>query len=584
MKTTNFIPFLFSLFFLLILPASCEKKEQIKHIIPDHTAQIKRLTIVGDDYFAQADYNNAFKAYTKVIELSDPIKNRIDYVDALISIGYIYQYQGNYIQSEATAIKILPHLKYMTKPRYAWNAYCILGFNYFKNNDTENALLYFRKALHLNTLPWRKWNILNNIGIVYIKQKQYKKAAYIFEKLTTQGYYADKYKTSNTDRFDVIDYATMVNNLGICYYHLKNPKAIDLYNKALKIRIKIKDREDMSGSYASLSEYYLKSNPQLAQKYAKLGYKKASELNLYADQKYCLGFLVKSSKGNDLKKYTNLYINFTDSVNTARLKQKNQFSNIKYHSKLDKNENLELKTLEAENKLQLERQKNRSTISIVIIFIISLITLFLSFHITYKGNKAKKAAVFENEIRISNKLHNELTREVLNTFVFAQNKDLENIENKNQLLTNLDKIYSQTRNISRENSIIITNEKYGTGLKEMMAGFKTPNLNLLINGLDNINWNKINKIKKIILYRILQELLQYMKSDIDVTLAIISFKIIGNNISVTYSNNRPKAPNQRIILKNDMQNVENRIKTINGTINFDNYTENGFKIIITFPL
>ena len=583
MKTINLIPFLFSLFFLLILPASCEKNEQIKHTKPDHTSEVRRLTIIGDDYFAKASYNNAFNAYTKVIELSDPIKNRIDYVDALISIGYIYQYQGNYIQSEATAIKILPHLKYMKKPRFAWNAYCILGFNYFKNNDAENALLYFRKALHLNTSSWRKWNILNNIGIVYMKQTQYKKAAYIFEKLTTQGYYAEKYQTKSTDRLDLMDYATMTNNLGICYYNLKNPKAIDLYKKALKIRIKIKDRENLSSSYTSFSEYYLKSNPALAKKYAKLGYKKASELNLYADQKYCLIFLVHSSEGNDLKKYSNLYIKFTDSVAAARLKQKNPFSNIKYNSKLDKDENIELKTLQVENELQLQRQKNRSYISYVIISIISLITLFFTIYKTYKGKKEKKSAVFENEMRISNKLRNELTQETQNALLFAQSEDLENSENKNQMLSNLNDIYSKTRNISRENSKVATGQNYNVTLKEMISEFKTSDINILINGLNDINWNKIDKHKKIILYRVLQEIFLNMKKHSEATLAGINFKTNENNLIVNYTDNG-KGKNIDAITKSGLQIIENRISNIKGNVHFDSNTDKGFKASLIIPI
>ncbi|RXM41779.1 hypothetical protein [Flavobacterium sp. YO64] len=75
-----------------------------------------------------------------------------------------------------------------------------------------------------------------------------------------------------------------------------------------------------------------------------------------------------------------------------------------------------------------------------------------------------------------------------------------------------------------------------------------------------------------------------MKNASNASLVIVSFKIIQKNITVTYSDNRVGTENKKTFLKNTMQNVENRIKTINGTINFDHNSEKGFKINFTFPL
>jgi signal transduction histidine kinase len=75
-----------------------------------------------------------------------------------------------------------------------------------------------------------------------------------------------------------------------------------------------------------------------------------------------------------------------------------------------------------------------------------------------------------------------------------------------------------------------------------------------------------------------------MKKYNDLTLIVLSFKIVNKNIVITYSDNSSKTQNERITLKKDLENVENRIKTTNGTLNFGNYTENGFKISFTFPL
>lgn len=570
--------------FLLIIPIACEKEETAIVKRNDNTAEVKRLTLIADNYFSESDYKNAYDNYKKILSISDTVKDRIDYVDALISLGYIYQYQGDYIQSEEMVSKILPHLKYMKKPRFAWNAYSIQGFNYFKTDNLERALFYYRKALHLKTSAFRKWSSLNCIGIVYMKQKKYRAAAYIFEKVTSEGYYAEKIKTNTADRFDIMDYSIMLNNLGICYYNLKNPEALNIYNKALKIRLKINDRENISTSYTVLSEYYLKKDPALARKYAQLGYKKASEINFYSDQKYCLSFLVHSTQGNELKKYTNMYINFTDSISRARLKQKNQFSDIKYYFQKDKDENLELKTQKAEHDLEIQREKNRSFISFIIISITIFMLIYLFIHMSFKGRKEKKDAVFKNEIRISDKLELELEKDIYETLSFAENNNLEKPKNKEDFLNNLNRIYSKTRNISRENSAIQTDENYTNGLKEMISKYTGQHLNIIINGLNTFSWHKIDRVKKIIVFRVLQEIFDQMKTLNNASLASLTFKKEEKNILIIYADNGTKINPKYTILEKRLQNVENRIKTIKGTLNFDANSENGFKITFKIPI
>jgi len=583
MKITSLVKTLISTFFLLALLTSCEK-DKPAFVKTDNTAEVKRLTTIGDSYFDNFDYKNAYPLYKKIIALADPVKDRVDYVDALIGLALIYQYQGDYIQSEEMIVQVLPHLKYFKKTRFAWYTYYIQGYNYFKTDNLERALFYYRKALHLKTKSFRKWRILNCIGIVYMKQEKYKAAAVIFEKVTRDGYASRDLTLDIANRNVLMTYCVELNNLGLCYYNLKNSKALDIYEKVLKIRLAAKDKENISTSYAALSEYYLKSNPQLAAKYAKLGYQKASEVNFFADKKYCLSFLAQSTTGNELKKYTTMYITFIDSVNTAQLKQKNEFSDIKYNFKIDKEENIELKTEKAEHELEIERQKNRSFISYIVLSISFCAVLFLIFYMTKKGRKEKNDAVFKNEIRISNKLHNELEKEIHEALSFAENKNLENTENKEQFLNQLNLIYSKTRSISRENSAILTDEHYADELKEMISKYASGNLNILVNGLNSFSWTKIGRVKKITVFRVLQEILDQMETLNNASLANITFKKEEKNILIMYVDNGTKISSQYTILQKRLQNVENRIKTIKGTLNFDEQSENSFKVSFKFPL
>lgn len=583
MKISNIIKILLLLFAFLLI-TTCEKKEEKVVRKIDNTEEIKRLTVIADADFDQNEFKKAYKNYQIIIQLCDPEKNRIDYVDALISIALIQQFEGNYLKSEITATKILPHLKYLKKPRFAWETYKIFADNYLSTKDYDNAILFAKKAYDLNASPRREANALANIALVYMHKGEYKKAIQIYNQITTSGYYAEKKKANTLEVYELMDYGIMISNMGISSFQLHDPKTIDYYNEALKIRLQTNDRQKLPDSYGNLSDYYFDKNPRLAKKYAEMAYKIACEINFYKEKRFALLCLIRTSTGNDLKKYSNLYVKFTDSIAKTRLIEKNQFASIKYNFKKDIDENLELKTQKAENELQLQRQKNRSYISYFVISLIVLMILFLVIHITLKGKREKNEVAFKSELQISQKLHKELSTEVFKLYNSIQNVELENPSIKDELLNRLDHIYIKTRKISKESSVIITGTNYESSLKEMISEYSNLDLNIIINGLNTFSWSKIDRIKKITVYRILQELFENMKNSSNASLASISFKKQEKNIQIIYVNNDVKIIKDEIILKKILQNVENRIKTIKGTINFESNQENGFKISFTIPI
>ena len=563
-------------FFLFhIYTKEADPKSQKK----DNTAEIKKLTDIADIYYDDNKIDSAYFYFNKVKNLCDPNANTIDYVYALSCISEMHMNKGNYIASEASATQALPCLKHIKNPRYSWIVYNQLGINYTNSYNYPIAILYFKKAISLKSSSWRKYIALNNLAAVYMNQEKYNEAQKILLILATQK------RTSKNEAIDYDNYAYVIDNLGFCYYRLGDSKiASKLLYEALSIRLKSKTPEALVLSYKHLSVYFEKTNLRLAKEYAKKSYEEALKTKSVSDLTDALSLAIKTSEGSELKKYSLNYIKITDNITAARQKAKNQFSNIKYTSQKDKTENLQLKKEKVENELQLERQKNRNIISYIIIFSTAVLSLLLYFHLTSKGRKEKNHAIFESEMRISKKLRDELANDVYNTLNFTKNTDLKLEGNKEHLLQNLDTIYSRTRNISKENSPIATDSNYDLALKEMISGYKTSDVNIILNGFDQISWTEIEKNKKIILYRILQELFSNMKKHSNATLVSISFKILNKNLTVTYNDNGLGTKNEALNLKNGLQNVESRIKTINGNIIFDNNLEKGFRLSFSFPL
>lgn len=567
----NFFFIIFTFLFLF----SCQKKTNTTPKQKSTKLQIEKLTKVADNFYNTNNFDSAFYYYNKVKFICNPVTDALDYVSTLNRMADIQQSQGDYTGSEATVTEALLYLKYIKNQQYAWNSYVILSINYLNTYDYKNAILYNQKALQLQTEPWRNLAAKNNIAVILIEEEKYKESLEIFLSLIT------KEEVISDDLF----YAKALDNVGFCYFKINQPKiALYYLNKSLKIRQKKGDPFDLGKSYLHLAKFYEKRNSSLAKKYMLFSYNQFTIANNTDERLTSLKLIIQNSSDIALKKYSTKYVNLVDSIFEVRQKVKNQFARVKYDSKREKNENLKLKTHKAENELQLERQKNRNIISYIIIAISLSLIIVLYLYLTSRGKKEKIEATYKSETRIAKKLHDELANDIYHTMAFVENKNLALTENKEQLLNNLDIIYSRTRDISKENCAIITNENYVLGLKEMILEFNTSNTSIILNDLETVSWNTLDRSKKTTVYRVLQELLVNMKKHSNANLAVINFKETDKNIIINYSDNGNGADLTQLSFKNGLHNVENRIQSIKGNVEIDSHPGKGFKVLIKIPL
>ncbi len=570
MRTSLYI--FFSFLFLL----SCQKKDCKIAKPKSKKAEIVKLIAIADTLFYDKNkLDSAFYYYNKAKFICNPVTDADNYVAALNRMGEIQQINGDYAGSEATITEALPYLKYVKKTSQIWNSYVTLSTNYLNTYDYKNAILYNQKALQLKTKEWKKLAAKNNIAVILMEEGKYNESLQIFLSLIT------KKEIINNDEFQ----AKALDNIGFCYFKTNDlVKAFYYFNKSYEIRQKRNKPFNLGKSYIHFAKFYQKSNPSLAKKYMLQGYEKFSSINNIDERLSSLKLIITNSSNKELKKYSVIYVNLVDSVFEIRQKAKNQFARIKYDSKKEKDENLKLKTHRAENELQLERQKTRNIISYIIIVLSLSLILVLYFYLTSQGNRKKIEATYNSETRIAKKLHDELANDIYHTMAFAESKNLSLTENKEQLLNNLDAIYSRTRDISKENSTIITDENYSKTLKEMISEFNSSNINLLLNGIDTISWNEIDKNKKITVYRVLQELLVNMKKYSTASLVGITFKKTDKSVIINYTDNGKGINLNTITFKNGLHNVENRILAIKGEIDIDSAPDKGFKVFIKFPV
>ena len=152
------------------------------------------------------------------------------------------------------------------------------------------------------------------------------------------------------------------------------------------------------------------------------------------------------------------------------------------------------------------------------------------------------------------------------------------------MMDKLEHIYNRTRNISRENSSIPTGVDYLPHLVSTLSSSISENTRIILRGEETINWSSITQEKKIILYRVLQEIMINMNKHSEASLVAVIFSEEKNFLNIQYSDNGVGVSKEILKSGNGVQNMENRIFSVKGKLNFETEQDKGLKIFIQIPI
>jgi signal transduction histidine kinase len=539
--------FLFPIFFLLTF--SCKKISDETYALSTNNYDISIKKAFN--HLGNQKYDSSFYYFEKATILAKDKKQR-SY--ALMLMADIYIINSDFSAAETTITQAYEDCEC---PEYLPYIYNTFGRIYHELHDYDEAIKYYKKSYNDSLSTIDKSILQNNIAVIYLENKEYQKAINLLEKLIDEKVLKDN-KTQQ---------AKIIDNLGYAYLKVNNPKAKELLQKSLTIREKENNSSELISSFMHLSDFFLDKNSSLSYQYAQKAFNAAQNANSPDDQLEALKFMINSSETSKLKKLALQQIQLSDSIIKARQIAKNQFAKIKFDSK---------KATE-----EYQKQKKLKEYFILGIVLLLFLGVFIYSRIKLANRKKIEETAYKTETRIAKKLHDELANDVHNTITFAETQNLWEPQNKETLLKNLDTIYTQTRNISKENKDIDTGEKYLKNLKSIIATYNSADRNVIVN-VDLFNHLSTSKEIKIAIYRVLVELLVNMKKHSQCTLVGINIKTIDKGIEMNYSDNGIGCANL-LNLKNGLQNAENRILSLNGTINFDTKPNKGFKVKITIP-
>lgn len=543
----------FPLFYLLLVICSlfsCESN------VKNHPSYINSFN-KAELYFETGKFDSAFYYYQKTKLFCESQNDLDNIIYPILMMSEIQRIKNDFSGCEETVTEALQYIKSDTKKSYSTFIYNNLGLALLEQSNYNEAIKYYQKSLEITSDEVSRCIIKNNIAYNYIKQKKYDKAKTVLQSI----------KDNSSLQAEPTENARIIDNLGYAMFKLNDKKSIDYLNQSKQIREQEDDIIGLTASYIHLAEYYQKENLNIAKNHALKAYEIARTTNNPDDKIEALQFLTKLSGDNQAKENALQTFKLNDSIQTVRQQTKNQFAKIKYDSKQAINE--------------LEKQKKLKEFSIIGIILLFGIGTFAYYKIKKRNRKKIKETAYQTETRIAKKLHDELANDVHNTIAFAETQDLLNPKNKDTLLENLETIYNRTRNISNENKDIDTGELYLEKLKAMLTTYNSSDRNVIVN-VDAFNHLKASEEVKVVVHRVLQELMVNMKKHSQCSLASISIKSNKKSLQINYSDNGIGTDNL-LNLKNGLQNAENRILSINGTINFDTAPEKGFKVKIEIP-
>lgn len=538
--------------FIFLFIFSCNKEKMISS---KKTDEFQKLRNKGYYTYIAGNYDSAF-VYFNEANLIGKSQTAEEQIYISLFLANIYNIQSDFNSVEETVTNALALSK---ESPYNAHLYNLLGIAYEEKHDYKSAIESYNLASKYSTTAFEQVIIQNNIAVIQLEQKEYNNAINTLNPLLK----------SDTLIYVRKEYAKIIDNLGYAYFKNENlEKAKPLLYESIRIRDSLNDDSEKIASFIHLSNFHKKDNPSLSQEFAIKALQSATAVNSADDKLEALDLMIKNPTNKEAFKDFESFLSINDSVNKARQSAKNQFSKIKYDSKI---------TLEKNEKLKVEKE------FITYLFLgFGIITLLIYFLIRSKNKRKLQKSAYEVETRISKKLHDELANDVYNTMTFAETQDLSDSNKKEHFLNQIENIYNRTRNISLENSEIDTSENFKENLSLLLSGFNSEDTNVIIKNFETINWTKTKKITKITVYRILQELLVNMKKHSQSNLVLIGFEDKGKTYEINYSDNGIGS-NKSIKFKNGLQNVENRIKTIKGSFTFETESQKGFKAKIVFP-
>ncbi|MBF4517196.1 tetratricopeptide repeat protein [Flavobacterium sp. ANB] len=566
----------------------------------DSIHMAKAYSYLGDYYRSQSISDSAFLNYFKAEKFYLKINDRNNLAKTFLDKANLQYNGGDYFESEISVFKALRILKKENNVNdVLYDCYNLLGILYNEQEEFDKALELHQTAL--NTLEDKsipedyqlKATSLNNIGFVYLRMQNYRKAKSFFQKSLDQK---NLYEQNTTL------YAIVLDNLAYSKFKLKEADGLPKqFFEALKIRDSLGLKSGVVLNKIHLSEYYaFKKDTFKAIQYSKqaLSLSKNSDKirNILEALKQIAIVDPKNASG-----YTREYIRLNDKMLKAERNMGEKFSRIEYETNEIKDQNSNL------------QEKNKT-----LVYVFSICTLVGLFFYVYKTQQARNRELLfkqqqqianediynlmisqQNEIeatrikekkKVAQELHDGVLGRMFGVRISLDSLDkideVEAAAKRKKYLTELKHIEEDIREIShdlnREKSELINN--FIAILNKLFENQQNIYDSKLITTFDShIKWDLVSNAVKINLYRIVQEALQNCNKYADADTITVEFKSEINYLVLSIFDDGIgfNTKNKNGI---GLHNIEYRAAECKGSVTIKSGRGEGTLLIVKVPI
>ncbi len=504
----------------------CKKILRLSRTAKDTFSIAKAYSYIGDTYeVSQKD--SAYYYYQKSEKLYQILNNREHVGKILFKKAYVLFFEGNYTESEAQVSKALFYFKNSKDAEMLFAAYTLMGTNFEKLEEYQEALKYqFLAKNVLNDIEGFNsdlekkylYNIESSINIsnIYEKTNKYGQSIQVLKSLLTP-----KLKGKSLS-----NYIYVLGNLG--YSKMKSGilKGTDKYFKEALYLSKENDfKNNIVYQLKNLGEYYsIIKDSTSSTSYLKQSLQLAEKLKMGEETKKSLQLLSQIDKQNAAI-YDKRYIVISDSLSKAQRINSNKYARIEY----------ETSAVEDENKILSAKNTYIIIGSLILIFALILVIVYRYIKSQKREIEFRKAQqkaeeeIFEllKEYQIKlvdakereqNRISKELHDSVMNNLYGARmqlgilnDSDVKEIKEKRLIYVDLlQEIEQEIRTISHDlHSDVIDNQfDYVSLLSNLIQLQNEIGATIFSFEIDNeIDWNVIDSLVKITIFRIVQECL-----------------------------------------------------------------------------
>jgi len=506
----------------------------------------------------QESFNYYNQAYVNFKLTNDSVNS----AKSLLEMSKIQYNLGDFTGSKTTIIDGLKYLNNSIKNNTRVGLYQSITVVLKEEGAFEKALEYNNEANRYFVSNYYSRVLKNTKANLLADKGYYDEAISILENLE----YKIKKKNSS-------EYSRIQDNLGYIHWEKDSLNIISekLLTTAQETRLQNNDVKGLVASNMHLAEFYFRTKPLKSLKYAQEALLNATKIKSMVSQLEALNYIIDLKENP--KKEALLFTEISKKIKNINQNNRELYSETRYENEKLLKENFIIET----DRLKKEKQNFWYLLGFIIM---ALSTLLIVVILKSRHAKAQQQKVLDTEKRISKRIHDELANDVYSSMVQLEN----NTASVSEVVNNLEDIYHKARDLSQEKSTIRSNKEFIDDLKKTLASFKTEDTNVIVQGLIPDIWIDISNEKKLIVDRVVKELLVNMRKHSSASIVSVIFSRKNNIVKIGYTDNGVGTLKNKISKGVGLVNAENRIEAIGGSFIFDKSARKGFKIGVEIPI